>query len=322
MKAIVHDTYGSPDVLKLRDVEKPAVGADTVLVRVHAAAVNPADWHFTTGLPYLIRTASGLGKPKIAIRGRDVAGTVEAVGENVKQLRPGDEVYGEVDGGSFAEYVCVSEDMLDPKPDNLTFEQAATVPLAANTALQGLRDTGKVQAGQKVLINGASGGVGTFAVQIAASMGAEVTGVCSTRNVDMVRSIGADHVIDYTGQDFTRSGDHYDLIFDLVGNLPLPDCRRALTPDGMLILSAGQGGRWFGPVGRIVKALALSAFVGQKLVPLAAKRSKERLAALTDLIEAGKVTPIIDRTYPLSEVPEAIRYVGEGHAQGKIVITV
>lgn len=321
MKAIVHDTYGSPDVLKLKDVERPAVGPETVLIRVHAAAVNPADWHLTTGVPYFFRAVSGLRTPRITIRGRDVAGTVEAVGENVK-LRPGDEVYGEVDAGSFAEYVCSSEDVVNPKPDNLTFEQAAAVPLAANTALQGLRDTGKVQPGQKVLINGASGGVGTFAVQIARSMGAEVTGVCSTRNVDMVRSIGADHVIDYTRQDFTRSGDYYDLIFDLVGNHPLPDCRRALTSDGMLILSAGKGGRWFGPVGRIVKALAVSAFVGQKLVPLAAKRSQERLAALTDLIEAGKVTPVIDRTYPLSEVPEAIRYVGEGHAQGKTVITV
>jgi NADPH:quinone reductase-like Zn-dependent oxidoreductase len=322
MKAIVQDKYGSPDVLELKDIDRPVVGDDDVLVRVHAAAVNPADWHVMRGLPYIMHMVFGLLKPRIKVQGRDVSGRVEAVGKDVRQFRPGDEVYAEVDKGSFAEYTCVSEDVMELKPANLTFEQAAAIPLAANTALQGLRDRGQIQPGQRVLINGASGGVGTFAVQIAKSFGADVTGVCSTRNVDMVRSIGADHVIDYTQEDFTQGGQRYDLIFDLVGNRSLSDCRGALTPKGTLILSSGHGGRWLGPIGRIIKALLLSPLVSQRLRPLAATQSKERLVVLKELIESGKVTPVIDRTYPLSEVPEAIRYLEEGHAQGKVVITV
>ena len=322
MKAIVHDRYGSPDeVLEFQDIDKPVVEDDEVLVRVHAAALNAADWHIVRGLPYIGRLAFGLLKPKNSVPGLDVAGRVEAVGKNVTQLRPGDEVYGESDG-AFAEYMCGGEDVLAPKPANLTFEQAAAVPLSANTALQGLRDKGQVQPGQKVLINGASGGVGTFAVQLAKSFGAEVTGVCSTRNVDMVRSIGADQVIDYTQDDFTQSGQHYDVIFDLVGNHSLSDCRRALTPKGTLVMSGGDGSRWFGPMGRIFKALMLSPFVSQSLLPFLATRTKENLVVLKELAEAGKVTPVIDRTYELSETPEAIRYLEDEHAQGKIVITV
>ena len=322
MKAIVHYKYGAPDVLELKNIDKPAAKDKEVLVRVHAAAVNAADWHLVRGLPYIMRMAMGLLKPKNIVRGGDVAGRVEAVGKDAKQFRPGDEVFAEVDTGSFAEYVCVSEDLLGLKPANLTFEQAAAIPLAANTALQGLRDRGQVQPGQRVLINGAAGGVGTFAVQIAKSFGADVTGVCSTRNVDMVRSIGADHVIDYTQEDFTQSGQRYDLVFDLVGNRSLSDCRGALTPKGTLLLSSGHGGRWLGPIGRIIKALLLSPFVSQRLRPLVATSSKENLVVLKELVESGKVTPVIERTYPLSEVPEAIRYLEEGHAQGKVVIAV
>jgi NADPH:quinone reductase-like Zn-dependent oxidoreductase len=323
MKAIVLDRYGAPgDVLELQEIDKPVVGDDDVLVRVHAAGVDPGVWHLVRGEAYIARMAFGLRKPKNKALGRDAAGTVEAVGRNVTRLQPGDEVYAEIDTGSFAEYACVSEGVLGRKPANLTFEQAAAVPLSANTALQGLRDSGNVQPGQKVLINGASGGVGTFAVQIAKSLGADVTGVCSTRNVDLIRSIGADHVYDYTQEDFTRSGQRYDLILDLIGNHSLSDCRRALTPKGTLVLSSGNGGRWLGPFGRIINALALSPFVGQRLRPLVAKRSNENLVVLTELIESGKVTPVIDRTYPLSETPEAIRYVEEGHARGKVVIAV
>jgi len=320
MKAIFQDKYGSADVLELREIDQPVVNDNAVLVRVQAASVNPADWHFMRGLPYMFRMVFGLSKPKVKVRGRDVAGRVETVGKNVTQFRPGDEVYAEVDQGSFAEYTCASEDLLCLKPVNLTFEQAAAVPLAAGAALQGLRDTGNLQKGQKVLINGGSGGVGTFAVQVAKSFGAEVTGVCSTRNVDLVRSIGADHIIDYTREDFTRGGQRYDLIFDLVGNHSVWDCKRVLTPKGTLVLSSGEGGRWFGPVGRLIWALMLSLFVSQSLRPLAAKQSKEDLAVLKELIESGKVTPAIERTYPLSETPEAMRYFGEGHARAKIVI--
>jgi NADPH:quinone reductase-like Zn-dependent oxidoreductase len=252
-----------------------------------------------------------------------MAGQVEAVGMNVTRFRPGDEVFAFVETGSFAEYTCVSEDFLGLKPANLTFERAAAVPLAALTALQGLRDYGRIESGQRVLIIGASGGVGTFAVQIAKSFGAEVTGVCSTRNVDMVRSIGADEVIDYTQEDFTRSGQRYDLIFQLAGTHSPSDCRRALTSKGTLVLCSGDSsGRWIGPVDRIIKALVLSPFVSQRLGTFLAKRSKEDLQFLKELIEAGKVKPVIDRTYPLSEVAEAIRYLEEGHARGKVVITV
>jgi NADPH:quinone reductase-like Zn-dependent oxidoreductase len=323
MKAIVQDEYGPPDVLELREIDKPVVEDDQVLVRVHASSANPADWHFMRGVPYIMRPQSGLGKPKNSVLGRDIAGRVEAVGKDVTRFRPGDEVFANVETGGFAEYACVSEGLLAPKPPNLTFEQAAAVPLAALTALQGLRDAGRVQPGQKVLIIGASGGVGTFAVQIAKSFGADVTGVCSTRNLEMVRSLGADHVIDYTQDDFTQNGRKYDLIFQLAGTRSPSECRRALTSQGTLVLSSGESdGRWLGPVDRIIKAVVLSPFVSQKLGTFLAKPNKEDLQFLKELIEAGKVTPVIDRTYSLSEVPEAIRYLEEGHARGKVVITV
>jgi NADPH:quinone reductase-like Zn-dependent oxidoreductase len=298
------------------------VGDDHVLVRVRAASVNPRDWHYLRGLPYIMRPI-GLRIPKDGGFGSDVAGQVEAVGKAVTRFRPGDEVFAHVLSGGFAEYTCVSEDVLGRKPANLTFEQAAAVPLAALTALQGLRDHGQIQAGQKVLIIGASGGVGTFAVQLGKSFGAEVTGLCSTRNLDLVRSIGADHVIDYTKEDFTQSGQKYDLIFQLAGTRSPSDCRRALTSKGKLILSSGESdGRWIGPLDRIIKAVVLSPFVSQRLGPFEAKRSKEDLQVLKELIESGKVSPVIDRTYPLSETAEAVRYLEEGHARGKVVITV
>jgi NADPH:quinone reductase-like Zn-dependent oxidoreductase len=328
MKAIVQDRYGSPDVLELREVDKPVAADNEVLIRVHAASVNAYDWHLMRGDPYLVRLLDpavfGLGGPKTKIRGRDVAGRVEAVGRDVKRFRPGDEVFGEV-SSAFAEYVSVPDDAVESKPANLTFEQAAALPLAGNTALMGLRDLGPVGPGQQVLVNGASGGVGTFAVQIAKSFGAEVTGVCSTRNVDLVRSIGADHIIDYTQEDFTRNGRRYDVVFDLVGNRSLTEFRRALTPAGMLILSGGgvsSGGSLFGPMGLMMRGQALARFVRHRLLILMAKPSKENLAALRELAESGKVVPVIDRTYPLSEVPEAIRYVEVEHARAKVVITV
>jgi NADPH:quinone reductase-like Zn-dependent oxidoreductase len=324
MKAIMQDRYGSPAALELREVGKPVAADNEVLVRVHAAAVNAADWHFMRGDPYLARATLGFRRPKVKIRGRDFAGRVEAVGTDVKRFRPGDEVFGEADG-AFAEYLCVPENMVGTKPANLTFEQAAAMPLAGTTALMGLRDSGHVQPGQHVLVNGASGGVGTFAVQIAKSFGAEVTGVCSTRNVDLVRSIGADHVIDYTRADFTRTGRRYDVVFDLVGNRSLNELRRALTPTGTLILSGGgvsRGGSLIGPLGLIVRGQALSRFVRHRLLVLTATPSRENLATLKELAESGKVVPVIDRTYSLSDVPEAIRYVEGEHARAKVVITV
>ena len=323
MKAIVFHEYGAPDdVLELQETDKPIVEDDELLVRIRAASLNPYDWHFVTGLPYIARMQFGLLKPKANSLGADLVGQVEEVGKNVTQFRPGDEVLGEVETGSFAQYACVSEESAVPKPGNLTFEQAASVPMAGLTALQGLRDKGRIQPGQKVLINGASGGVGTFAVQIAKSFGAEVTGVCSTRNVDMVRSIGADHVVDYTQEDFTRSGRRYDLMFDLVGNHSPSECRRALNPKGTYIASFGQPDhRWLGPLAQLLRMLLLSPFVSQKLVTFVAKPNKKDLHILKEFIETGKVTPVIDRTYTLSEVPEAIRYLEEGHAQGKVVIT-
>lgn len=322
MKAIVQHGYGTTDVLRLQDVEVPQIGPDEVLVRVRAAALNHSDWFLLTGVPYAVRLAYGLRTPRSAVPGRDVAGHVEAVGANVTRFGPGDEVYAEVDTGSFAEYTRVPANLLAFKPTNLTFEQAAAVPEAANTALQGLRDQARVRPGQRVLINGASGGVGTFAVQIATAFGAEVTGVCSTRNLDLVRSIGADHVIDYTREDFTTAGRRYDVIFDLVGNHSLTDCRRALNRKGTLVLASGAGGRWFGPLGRILRAVLLAPFVSQSLRPFTARRSGNDLTALTKLIEAGKVTPVIDRTYVLSEVPAALRYLGKEHPQAKVVISV
>jgi NADPH:quinone reductase-like Zn-dependent oxidoreductase len=321
MKAIVYDTYGVPDVLELREVDKPVVKDDEVLVRVHAAAVGKGDWLTVKGLPYIARMRYGLPKPKHNVPGFDVAGRIEAIGKNVTQLQPGDEVFGWCDG-SFAEYASVPESQLVLKPANLTFEQVAAVPISAFAALQALRDTGQVQPGQQVVIIGASGGVGSFAVQLAKAFGAEVTGVCSTKSVDMVRSIGADHVIDYTQEDFTRGGQRYDLILEMAGNRSLSELRRALTPKGTLVLVGGSGGRWFMGTGRTLRAVVVSRFVRQRLRSFLSKPRGEDLAVLQELLEAGKVTPVIDRTFPLSETPEAIRYVGERSTQGKTVITV
>ena len=324
MKAIVQDRYGPPDVLALRDVDQPIPAGNEVLVRVRAASVNARDWHLMRGDPYVARPSFGLRRPRVKIRGTDFAGRVEAVGPDVQRFRPGDEVFGEADG-AFAEYVCAPDGVVEPKPANLTFEQAAAVPLAGNTALMGVRDVARVEPGQQVLINGASGGVGTFAVQIAKSFGAEVTGVCSTRNVELIRSLGADHVIDYTVEDFTRNGRQYDVVFDLVGNRSLTDFRRALTPEGTLVLSGGGvsgGGSLFGPMGLFVKGQLMARFVHHRLLPLTVKPSQENLATLRELAESGKIAPVIDRTYPLSETPEAIRYLEVEHARAKVVITV
>jgi len=326
MKAVVYTNYGSPDVLEIRDIKKPVPNDDQVLIKVRAASINPLDWHFMEGTPYIMRAIGvGLRKPKDPRLGVDYAGTVEAVGKNVTQFKPGDEVLGGK-SGAFAEYVCARADRaIVLKPANITFKQAASVPIAAITALQGLRDKGKIQPGQKVLINGASGGVGTFAVQIAKSFGADVTGVCSTRNLDMVRSLGADHVIDYTKEDFTKSGQRYDLILDNVGTQPLSGFRRALQPKGICVMIGGGGpndGGLIGPLGRPVKALLLSPFISQKMGMLVAELNKKDLTILGDLMQSGKVTPVIDRTYPLSKIAEAIRYLEQGHARGKVVITV
>jgi NADPH:quinone reductase-like Zn-dependent oxidoreductase len=326
VKAIVRDTYGSADVLELTDIDKPEPGDDEVLLRVHAASVNPADWHILRGVPYIARMQFGLGKPKDRVLGCDVAGHIEAVGNNVTMLQPGEEVFGSpfMHGlGAFAEWVCISEDLLAPKPANLSFEQVAAVPLAALTALQALRGQGRIEPGYKVLIIGASGGVGTFAVQIAKSFDAEVSGVCSTRNLEMVRALGAEHVIDYTQEDFTHSGQKYDLIFQLAGTLSPSECRSALTSNGTLLISSGESeGSWIGPLDRVIKALVLSPFVSQKMASFTVKPNREDLQLLKQFIEDGTITPVIDRTYPLAEVPEAIRYLEEGHAQGKVVISV
>lgn len=324
MKAIVQNVYGSADVLELREIDRPIPGDGEVLLRVHAAGVDPGVWHLMTGRPYLVRVMGfGLRKPKVRVRGRDVAGRVEAIGKNVPRFKPGDEVFGTVEG-SFAEYVCAREDRLVHKPANLSFEQAAAVPISGQTALQGLRDAGKAEPGQKVLIVGAAGGVGTFAVQIAKALGAHVTGVCSSTKLDLVRSIGADDVIDYTRENFVDGAHRYDLILDTAGNRPLAQLRRALAPLGTLVIVGGEGGgRWLGGFDRqIFRAPILSLFVGQTMRPLIAKESTQDLIAMKELIEAGKVKPVIDRTYPLSEAPDAIRYLAEGHAQGKVVILV
>jgi NADPH:quinone reductase-like Zn-dependent oxidoreductase len=321
MKSAVYTRYGPPDVVQIADVEKPVPKDDEVLIKVRAASVNPYDWHFMRGTPYPVRMSAGLRKPKDKRLGADVAGRVEAVGRNVTQFKPGDEVFG-LCKGAFAEYACTPESKLVMKPDNVTFEQAASVPIAAFTALQGLRDKGHIQPAQKVLINGAAGGVGTFAVQIAKSFGADVTGICSTRNVDMVRSIGADQAIDYTQEDFTKSGQRYDLILDCVGNHSLLAYRRVLSPKGIYIQVGGPTGRWMiGLLARLIKALVLSRFVSQKLVMVGAKSNKEDLTILHDLMKAGKVTPVVDKRYSLTEVPEAIRYLEAGRARGKVVIT-
>jgi NADPH:quinone reductase-like Zn-dependent oxidoreductase len=324
VKAIVYRQYGSPDVLHLEEIAKPSPADNEVLIKVRAAAVNPYDWHFMRGLPYLVRIIAGLREPKVTRLGFDVAGEVEAVGKNVTQFKPGDVVFGACAGahaGAFAEYACAPESALATKPANVTFEQAAAVPLAAFTALQGLRDKGHIQPGQKVLVNGAAGGVGSFAVQIARSFGAEVTGVCSTRNVEMVRSIGADRVIDYTREDFTRSDQRYDLFLDTIGNHSLTACRRVLNPNGILVMAGGKSGRWKVGLLRGLRAKVLSGLSSRKLVGLFTKGSKEDLTFLRGLLEAGKITPVIDRSYKLNEVPEAIRYLEDGHARGKVLIT-
>jgi NADPH:quinone reductase-like Zn-dependent oxidoreductase len=324
IKAIVHCEYGSPDVLKLEDVEKPVPNDNQLLVRVRAASVNPLD--LTIRGPWMIRPLLGLRKPKDTRLGVDYAGTVEAVGKNVTSFKAGDEVFGGRNG-SIAEYVCALADRgVVSKPSNMTFEQAASAPVAALTALQGLRDKGKIQSGQKVLINGASGGVGTFAVQIAKSFGAEVTGVCSTRNLDLVRSIGADHVIDYTKEDFTRTVQRYDLIFDLIGNHSFAERRRILNPNGICVMAGVGGAGWHdGFAARLVgelNAYLRSRFVTQKFISYIAQFNKQDMTILADLMQSGKVTPVIDRTYKLSDVPEALRYLEQGHARGKVVIAV
>ncbi len=325
MKAIVQDAYGSTDVLELRDIDKPVPKDDEVLVRVHAAGLDRGVWHLMTGLPYLIRILGfGLRRPKVRVRGMDVAGRVEAVGAKVTRFGPGDAVFGWADG-TYAEYVAAPQGNFAPKPANLSFEQAAAVPVAALTALQGLRDKGQLQPGQQVLINGASGGVGTFAVQIAKALGAEVTGVCSTRNVDLVRSIGADHVIDYTREDFTWSDRRYDLMLDIAGSRSWSECRRVLNPQATLVMvGAPKGNRLIGPLSHIVKVRLAALPSSQKVVFFVAKMNKPDMALLRDLLEAGKVTPVIEdsRRYELSEIADALRYMGEGHAQGKIVISV
>ena len=323
MKAIVYTKYGSPDVLDLEEIEKPTTKDDEVLVKVHAASANARDWRLLRADPFLVRLmGGGLLKPKHNTLGSDIAGRVEAVGGNVKQFQPGDEVFGDLSGGGFggggfAEYVCARENALVSKPADMTFEEAAAAPMAAVTALQGLRDKGRIQPGQKVLINGASGGVGTFAVQIAKSFGAEVTGVCSTSKLDMVRSIGADHVIDYTQEDFTKNGQQYDLILAANGYHPISDYKRALSPNGIYVMTGGSGAQMFqamtlGPI--------MSMTGSKKMGNTMAKPNKKDLALLAELLETGKVVPVIDRRYPLREVPEAIRHLEEGHARGKVVI--
>jgi NADPH:quinone reductase-like Zn-dependent oxidoreductase len=319
MKAIVYHNYGPPDVLRCEEIEKPIAEDNEVLIKVRAASANPLDWRLMRGAPFFIRMLVGLGKPKIKRPGRDVAGQVEAVGRNVTRFKPGDDVFGTC-RGAFAEYACSSESELVVKPDMVTFEQAASVPVAGLTALQGLRDKGYLQPGQKLLINGAAGGVGTFAVQIAKSFGAEVTGVCSTRNMDMVRSLGADRVIDYTQEDFTKMGERYDLLFECVGNCSLSACRRVLNPKGICVIAGAPKELW--PfLARALVAPVLSRCVSQKFVIFMARVRKEDLTVLGELMAAGKVTPVIDRRYRLNEVPEAIRYLEEGHARGKVVIT-
>ena len=322
MKAIVRDSYGSVDGLELRDIDTPEIADDEVLVRVRAAGVDRGVWHVMTGLPYPIRLAGfGLRAPKNAVLGADLAGVVEVVGSEVTRFQAGDEVFG-VGNGTFAEYARASESKLASKPATLSFEQASVVGISGSTALQGLRDRGKVERGKNVLIIGASGGVGTYAVQIAKAFGANVTAVCSTPKVDMVRSLGADHVIDYTHDDFAESG-HYDVILDIGGNATLGRLRRALTQKGTLVIAGGEtGGRWLGGSDRLLRALVLSRFIDQKLTTFIASENHEDLIVLKELIEAGKVTPVIDRTYPLGAAAEAIRYLQQGNAKGKVAITV
>jgi NADPH:quinone reductase-like Zn-dependent oxidoreductase len=323
MKAIVYEKYGPPDVLQLKEVEKPKPKKDEVLVKVMAASLNAGDWHALRGTPFLQRLESGFPRPKNKILGADVAGRVEAVGQHVKSFQPGDEIYGDLywcGFGVFAEYVCIPEKSVAHKPSNLTFEQAAAVPQAAFTALHALRDAGQVRSGDKVLINGASGGVGTFAVQIAKAFGAQVTGVCSTRNMELVRSIGADHVIDYTQEDFTKNGQHYDLIVDMAANHSLSALKRALNPNGICVVVG------FSTLAHMIKVTLLGPWISrlgnQKMGMLMPNEDGTDLATMKELLETGKVVPVIDRYYTLSEIPEAIRYLEAGHARGKVVITV
>jgi NADPH:quinone reductase-like Zn-dependent oxidoreductase len=323
MKAIVQNTYGSTDVLKFGDIDKPEIADDEVLVRVNAAGVDRGVWHVMAGLPYPLRLAGyGLRAPKNPVPGMDMAGVVEAIGKNVTRFQPGHEVFG-IGKGTFAEYTRVLEKKVAPKPANLTFEQAAVVAISGSTALQGLRDHAQVQPGQKVLIIGASGGVGTYAVQLAKAFGAEVTAVCSTTKVDLVRSLGADHVIDYLRDDFAAGKQRYDVILDIGGNASLSRLRSVLSPTGTLVIAGGEtGGRWLGGSDRQIRAVLLSRFVGQTLRTFINSENHEDLIVLTGLIESGQVTPVIDRRYPLAEAPKAIRYLLEGHARGKVVITI
>ncbi|TQJ46578.1 NAD(P)-dependent alcohol dehydrogenase [Streptomyces sp. SLBN-115] len=328
MKAIAQERFGPPDILELVDTDRPEVSAGQVSVRVRAAALNPYDWHMLRGDPYVARLMGGVGltRPKCRVAGIDVAGQVESVGAGVRGLRPGDEVLGFCHG-SFAEYARTTADLLVPKPAGLTFEQAAAVPMAAVTALRGIRTVGRVRAGQRVLVNGAAGGVGTFAVQIAVALDAEVTGVCSTSHVDLVRSLGAAHVVDHIREDFTEGGERYDVILDNVGNRPLSRLRQVLTPTGTLVANGGGSpGRVFGAVGSMLRVIAVNGFVRQQLRTILpstpAGPAREDLLAVTALIEAGSLTPVIDRTYPLADAAEGMRYVERGHAHGKAVITV
>lgn len=321
MKAVVQHVYGGTDALSIEQIDVPTFRAHDVRLRVRAAAINPADWAVARGFPYVLRLVYGLTGPRNPVGGSDVAGTVDAVGAAVTQVRVGDEVFGWC-RGAFAEYAVASDAALVPKPATLSFEQAAAVPMAAITALQSLRDHARLEAGQTVLINGASGGVGTFAVQIAKALGAEVTGVCSTKNLDLVRSIGADHAIDYTQEDFTRATARYDVILDNVGNHTLGECRRALTPRGVLVPNSMAGNRWFASMGRVVAALATSPFLRQKLRPFFSIPKKADLEAIVELINVGKVTPVIDSTHPLDATATAIAHLGDGHARGKVIITI
>ena len=323
MKAVVHEEYGPPEVLEFKDIPDPVVGEEEVLVRVHTAAIHPGDWMLMTGRPYLFRMGIGLGRPRKRVPGFDFAGTVEAVGEEITEFQVGEQVFGEAPKGSCAEYVAVAEGKVASKPANLTLEQAAVVPVSGVTALRGLRDAGKLRPGQHVLINGAAGGIGTFSVQIAKALGAEVTGVCSAKNVEMVRSIGADHVIDYSREDFTDGGERFDVILDNVANHSLAECRRALKPGGMLLPNNGtSGGPWIGPLGRMAAALVLSPFLRKQRPPFVAPVRKRDLADLKELIEGGKISPVIGNTFPLSDTAAAFEYLAGGHARGKIAITV
>ncbi|GIG92262.1 NAD(P)-dependent alcohol dehydrogenase [Plantactinospora endophytica] len=327
MKAAVLHSYGSPDLLDLTEVERPSPADDEVLVRVRATSVNPYDWHIIRGEPYVARLMPGilgLRRPAIAIPGCDMAGQVEAVGRNVTGFRPGDDVYALLEQGGFGEYVCVPEHLLAPKPANLSYEQAAAVPMAAVTALLGLRDTGRIEPGQQVLVNGASGGVGTFAVQLAKAFGATVTAVCSGRNVDLVRSLGADEVVDYTTEDFTRRGRRYDLLLDNAGSRSVPAYRRVLSPDGTLVVVGGPAGRWLQPVGWMAATLAAAPLVSQRIAradAVACPDKRQALLTLNGLIEEGKVSPVIDRRYPFADIRAAVRYQEQGHSPGKVVVT-